>query len=100
MPSEPVIQIRDVVKRFGDQTVLDGINLDIHQGETMVIMGGSGSGKSTMLRIMIGSLKPEEGTVVMFGQSLRELDEDGLNTVRKQFGILRVSHPNPTAAVR
>ena len=88
MSSEPVIKIRNVVKRFGNQTVLDGINLDIQQGETMIIMGGSGSGKSTMLRIMIGSLKPEEGTVEMFNETLGELDEEGLNVVRKQFGIL------------
>ncbi len=88
MSSEPVIKIRDVVKRFGEQTVLDGINLDVRQGETMVIMGGSGSGKSTMLRIMIGSLHPEEGRVEMFDESLGDLDEEGLNEVRKQFGIL------------
>lgn len=88
MSSEPVIKIRNVVKRFGSQTVLDGINLDIQRGETMIIMGGSGSGKSTMLRIMIGSLKPEEGTVEMFNETLGELNEEGLNIVRKQFGIL------------
>ncbi len=85
---EPVILIENLVKRFGDTTVLNGINLGIMPGETMIIMGGSGSGKSTMLRCMIGALRPEEGTVKLFGRNLAELDETGLNGVRKQFGIL------------
>jgi phospholipid/cholesterol/gamma-HCH transport system ATP-binding protein len=88
MPTEPVIIVKDMVKRFGDQTVLDGVNLEVFRGETMVIMGGSGSGKSTMLRLMIGSLIADSGTVSMFGKNLSELDEEGLNAIRKKFGIL------------
>ena len=80
--------MRDVVKRFGDQTVLDGINLDIHEGEIMVIMGGSGSGKSTMLRLMIGSLQPDEGSIHLFGDDICLMRENELNEVRKKFGIL------------
>ena len=86
--TEPIICVKKLVKRFGDTTVLDGVDLDVYPGETMVIMGGSGSGKSTLLRNMIGSLVPEEGHVELFGESLSELDEDGLNRVRKRFGIL------------
>lgn len=85
---QPIIQVRNLVKRFGSQTVLDGINLDVMAGETMVVMGGSGSGKSTLLRHMIGSLSGDEGEVLLFGRNLAQLDEDGLNNVRKQFGIL------------
>lgn len=85
---EPVIRVRNLVKRFGDLTVLDGVNLDVYPGETMVIMGGSGSGKSTMLRNMIGSLIPEEGSVELFGQNICGLPEDDMNAVRKKFGIL------------
>jgi len=88
MAANPVITVRDVVKRFGDQVVLDGVNLDVVPGETMVIMGGSGSGKSTLLRLMIGSFLPDRGVVSIFGQDLSKLDEDGLNAVRKRFGIL------------
>ncbi|MBT8486134.1 MAG: ABC transporter ATP-binding protein [Phycisphaerae bacterium] len=84
----PIIEVRDLVKRFGDQTVLDGVNLTIAPGETMVIMGGSGSGKSTLLRHLIGSLIPDEGHVSLFGHDLATLDERGLNQVRKRFGIL------------
>jgi len=88
MATEPIIQVRDLVKRFGEQTVLDGVNLDVLPGETMVIMGGSGSGKSTLLRCMIGSLVPNLGSVTLFGKHLAKLDEEGLNSVRKKFGIL------------
>jgi len=84
----PVIEIRNLVKRFGEQTVLNGINLDIYRGETMVIMGGSGSGKSTLLRHMIGALQPDEGTVKLFGVNLAEIGERGLDDLRKRFGIL------------
>ena len=86
--ASPAISIRGVVKRFGDQTVLHGVDLDIYKGETMVVMGGSGSGKSTMLRLMIGSLRPDAGSIQMFGQNICGLDEDGMNAVRKRFGIL------------
>lgn len=88
METEYVIEIENLVKRFGDQTVLSGITLNIVPGETMVIMGGSGCGKSTLLRNMIGSLFPDEGSVRLFGQNLGELDDEGLNNVRKKFGIL------------
>ena len=58
MDTESVIEIIDLVKRFGDQVVLNGVNLNVYTGETMVVMGGSGSGKSTILRHMIGALYP------------------------------------------
>ena len=83
-----VISMRNVVKRFGDQTVLDGVTFDVRRGETVVIMGGSGCGKSTTLRHMVGALNPDEGTVEVLGRDLALLDEDSLNGVRKQFGIL------------
>lgn len=88
MSAEPIISCRGVVKRFEGRTVLNGIDLDIYPGETMVIMGGSGSGKSTLLRLIIGSIRPDEGEIRMFGQDLARLDQDGLNEVRKRFGIL------------
>ena len=83
-----VIEIRNLVRRFGAQTVLDGINLDIAEGETMVIMGGSGCGKSTLLRHLIGSLQPSEGSIKTFGEEIATVGEAGLDSVRKKFGIL------------
>jgi phospholipid/cholesterol/gamma-HCH transport system ATP-binding protein len=88
MPSAPVIIVENLVKRFGEQTVLDGVNLEVRPGETMVIMGGSGSGKSTLLRHMIGALLPDAGNVAIFGKNMATLDEEGLNAIRKKFGIL------------
>jgi len=84
----PVVRIRGLVKKFGDQTVLDGVNLDVRKGEIMVIMGGSGSGKSTILRSMIGSFKTDGGSVELLGKDICCLGEKGLNEVRKRFGIL------------
>ena len=88
MISDPVIQVSDLVCRFGNQTVLDGVNLEIENGEVLVIMGGSGSGKSTLLRHMIGTFIPDGGFVKVFDEDLAELDENGMNAIRRQFGIL------------
>lgn len=85
---EPVISVRNVVKRFGSQTVLSGVNLDVYPGETMVVMGGSGSGKSTLLRLIIGSMKPDEGTIKLFGKNICEATPEELDEIRKRFGIL------------
>jgi phospholipid/cholesterol/gamma-HCH transport system ATP-binding protein len=86
--ARPVIEVRNLVKRFDGRTVLDGINLEVYPGETMVIMGGSGCGKSTLLRCMIGSFPPDEGEVRLFGQSISGLKERALDEVKKKFGIL------------
>jgi phospholipid/cholesterol/gamma-HCH transport system ATP-binding protein len=83
-----VIQIRGLTKSFADQQVLCGIDLDVLQGEIMVIMGGSGCGKSTLLRHLVGSIRPDDGSVKMFGQEITTMAEHQLNEVRKRFGIL------------
>jgi len=85
---QPVIRVVNLVKRFEGRAVLDGINLEVHKGQTLVIMGGSGCGKSTLLRQMIASIWPDEGHVEMFGQNLGELDDGELDKIRKRFGIL------------
>jgi len=86
--SEPVIRVRDLVKRFDGRAVLDGVNLEVYPGEMLVIMGGSGCGKSTLLRNLIGSMTPEEGVVEIFGQNVLEMSEPDLDEIRKRFGIL------------
>jgi len=86
--TEPIISIRGLKKKFGDATVLRDVNLDIYKGETMVIMGGSGSGKSTMLRLIIGSFPPTEGEISIFGKNICRLPESGMNEIRKRFGVL------------
>jgi len=87
-PGEPVIRVVDLVKQFGDRTILDGVNVDVYPGEMVVIMGGSGCGKSTLLRHMIGTFIPEQGHVDLFGENMSELSEAGLDSLRKRFGIL------------
>ncbi len=87
MEKEIVIKAEGVVKKFGDRTVLNGINLDIYRGETFVIMGGSGCGKSTFLRHLIGALKPDSGRVSLLGKDLSKLQEDELDAVKKKIGM-------------
>ena len=83
-----IIEVRDLKKIFGTQTVLDGVNLDINRGETLVVMGGSGCGKSTFLRMLIGSLTPSSGTIEVLGHRLDNASEEELNSYRRRFGIL------------
>ena len=85
---EPVIRVVDLVKRFGDHTVLNGVTFDVFPGEMVVIMGGSGCGKSTLLRHIIGSILPTSGRVELLGEDLAKIDEPQLDELRKRFGIL------------
>jgi phospholipid/cholesterol/gamma-HCH transport system ATP-binding protein len=86
--SDAVIEVDDLVMRFGKQTVLAGLDLKVRRGETLVVMGGSGCGKSTLLRLMIGSLQPTQGAIRLFGQDIGRTSEQELDGVRRRFGIL------------
>src|SRR6266511_2952756 len=89
MPAEsPIIEVTDLVRKFGDRAVLDNISFNVHRGETLVIMGGSGCGKSTLLRHMIGSMKPTSGLVKLFGEEITTMKERELERVRLRFGML------------
>ena len=87
MENEIIIKAEGVVKRFDDRTILNGISLEIYRGETFVIMGGSGCGKSTFLRHLIGALKPDSGSVRVLGKDLADLNEDQLDGVKKKIGM-------------
>ena len=87
-PAENMIEVKDLVMRFGRQTVLAGLNLQVRRGETLVVMGGSGCGKSTLLRLMIGAIKPSEGSIKLLGQDLGQVDDKGFDAMRRRFGIL------------
>jgi phospholipid/cholesterol/gamma-HCH transport system ATP-binding protein len=85
---ETIIEVTDLVRKFGDRAVLDDISFDVHRGDTLVIMGGSGCGKSTLLRHMIGSMKPTSGSVKLFGEDITNMNERELERVRLRFGML------------
>jgi len=87
-PDLPVIEVSDLVRRFGDRTVINDISLNVRSGETLVIMGGSGCGKSTLLRHIIGSMKPTSGSVKIFGQEITTMNEREIASVRRRFGML------------
>ncbi len=86
--SEPMIEITNLHKNFGSLQVLRGVNLTVHQGESMTVIGGSGSGKSVLIKHIIGLLFPDRGQVKVAGQMLNDLDERELNELRKKFGML------------
>jgi phospholipid/cholesterol/gamma-HCH transport system ATP-binding protein len=83
-----MIELRDIHKSFDSKVVLSGVNLKVEKGESVVVIGGSGSGKSVLLKHIIGLLKPDKGTVIINSTDLAQLDEDGLNEMRKRFGML------------
>ena len=83
-----MIQLRGVSKRLGSKQVLDGLDLEIPAGITMVILGRSGSGKSVLLKHIIGLMKPDEGSIEIEGEDIAHMDEAELNRVRKRFGML------------
>src|SRR5205823_12008836 len=85
---DSIIEVDQLVRRFGDRAVLDGIAFNVHRGETLVIMGGSGCGKSTLLRHMIGSMKPTAGSVRLFVEEITGLKEREIERVRLRFGML------------
>jgi phospholipid/cholesterol/gamma-HCH transport system ATP-binding protein len=85
---EAYVRFTDVHKAFGDKKVLQGISFDIHPGETMVVLGGSGSGKSVLIRHIIGLHKPDSGRVEVDGDDVSDYDERRLTPVRKKVAML------------
>ncbi len=88
MEQQVVIRVKDLTKKFGNRTILNGISLDIYQGETLVVMGGSGCGKSTFLRHLIGAIAPDSGEVWMFGKNIAKASEEEMDEIRRRFGML------------
>lgn len=88
MEIDNIIEVKNVVKTYNNRKILDGINLQIKKGETFVIMGGSGCGKSTLLRLMIGAEKPNSGNISLYNKNIVNLDQNGIDEIRKRFGML------------
>lgn len=83
-----IIETHDLVRKFGDRAVLNGLNLEIPEGKITVLMGGSGCGKSTLLRHMVGLMKPTSGNIVIDGTSIVGANEKSMNDTRRKFGML------------
>lgn len=83
-----MIEAADLHKSFNNNRVLRGLNLTVNKGETMVVIGGSGCGKSVLLKHIIGILKPDNGMVLIEGKDISRMDERELNELRKRFGML------------
>ncbi len=84
---DTVIEVRDLVVKYGDRTVLDGISFDVKRGETFVILGGSGCGKSTLLRNLVGLMRPASGRILIGGQDFTAMSEAERLDVRKRIGM-------------
>jgi phospholipid/cholesterol/gamma-HCH transport system ATP-binding protein len=82
-----VVRVRDLYKSFGDRKVLSGVNLDLKERENLVILGKSGSGKSVLIKCMVGLLKPDSGEINVLGYDVPSLSLKELNTVRLQIGF-------------
>ena len=82
-----IIEVRDLVVEYEGRRILDGLNLDIQQGETMVLLGGSGSGKSTLLRQIIGLERPKSGSVHVKGIDITRCSQAELKTVHRSIGV-------------
>ncbi|HMX43319.1 MAG TPA: ATP-binding cassette domain-containing protein, partial [Elusimicrobiota bacterium] len=83
-----MIRLENVHKAFGANRVLRGLSLEIRDGETLTIIGGSGTGKSVTLKLMVGLLRPDQGRVIVDGQDIAGIGEDALAEVQKKFGFL------------
>ncbi|MFD0976919.1 ABC transporter ATP-binding protein [Salinimicrobium gaetbulicola] len=85
---EPVIRIKNLCKRFGDQVVLDNFNMELYEGENLVLMGKSGSGKSVMIKCMVGLMEPDSGEIEVLGKNILELHHQEMDMLRAEIGFL------------
>ena len=85
---EPMIELKNVSMAFKERRILDNLSLQVQPGEILVVIGPSGAGKSTLLRLMIGLLKPIFGEIWVDGHEISQLDEDELNLIRRNMGMV------------
>lgn len=88
MSEEQAVQLIDIRKSYGSQEVLKGVNLSIIEGKTTVIVGGSGQGKSQIIKHILGLIKPDSGQVMVYGNDLNKVNSKQLKEIRNNFGVL------------
>ena len=81
------IEVKDLVTHYGTREILHGINLDVYEGEIMIIMGGSGSGKSTLLRYLLGLANPTSGHIKLLGKDITTIPHSEMNLLRQNMGV-------------
>ena len=86
-PREKIIEVRDLVKRYGENVVHDHLDLDVYRGEVLSIVGGSGTGKTVLLRQIVGLERPTSGTIKVFGENPARLDAEALQALRSRWGL-------------
>lgn len=85
---QPIIQVKDLVARYGEETILEGVSFEVYEGEIFVILGGSGCGKSTLLKHLIGLIRPYRGQVIVDGEDITHADSQGYHRLLRKIGIL------------
>jgi len=85
---EPIVEIEHLKKSFGNNKVLDDINLKILKGENLVVLGRSGTGKSVLIKCLVRLLESDQGKMLVFGENVNELNEDRLNKLRERIGFI------------
>ena len=85
---DPIIRVRGLRNQFGSQVVHDNLDLDVKRGEVLGIVGGSGTGKSVLLRSIVGLQRPTAGTVTVLGRTISEMEEEERKRLEQQWGIL------------
>lgn len=85
---EPIITIKNLNKRFGNNQVLDNFNMELFPQENLVVMGKSGSGKSVMIKCLIGLLQPDNGSIKIMGKEITNLEQEELDKIRTEVGFL------------
>ncbi len=88
MSNKTLIEVTDLVTRFGSNTVHNGVSFRVNRGEVVALIGGSGSGKSVLMREMVGLIRPTEGQVKLFGQGVWQAEASQLSVLRQRFGML------------
>jgi phospholipid/cholesterol/gamma-HCH transport system ATP-binding protein len=86
--NKPIIEIKDLRKSYGDNHVLNGFNMVLYEGENLVIMGKSGSGKSVMIKCLVGLERPDSGSILVMGQNIADLNRALLDELRTEIGFL------------
>src|ERR1700748_658561 len=86
--TEQIVKITDLQKSFNNNHILNGVNVSVNKGENLVVLGKSGSGKSVLIKCIVGLIEPDAGNISVFGQPILDMDQDALDQARARIGFL------------